>query len=377
MRPRKILKRKFDKSFATLVKAWGRQKNIRKEKIKKTKSTSQLPRTLIKNAILLAIIALALSVSPRSRGDAALCGCTRYWCNPGAGDWFDPSNWCPYQDYVPGYGGPICPVDGGITEANVNNGGTAQISGLAQTAHACEVFLGRNNSTESGTLSVNHGTLEQCNVMWVGYYGKGTLSITNGGLVTTPVEAYVAAYSGSNGAATVDGSNPDGRKSTWTVNGEYGLFVAGTNTAAGGTGLLTVSNQGRVNAANVHVYKSGTLTGNGMVSTSNGTTTIDGTLVPRGTLTIDGNLTFANPNANMQCDVTSNSWDRAEVSGAATLNGKLSVTLNGFFTGDFPLLHASGLTGQFSSYSFTYTGCLAPSIRYINGDVILHVEATC
>ena len=277
---------------------------------------------------------------------------------------------------MPGCGEqPVCPIDQGITEADINNGGTAQISGLTQTARACETFIGYH-SGQSGKLSVDHGTLDMCNEMHVGYQGTGGLSITNGGLVTTIVGADIAAIADSNGAATVDGSNPDGRKSTWTVNGG-GLYVGGDNTTAGGTGLLTVTNQARVTAANVRLWKSGTLTGNGTVTTTNGTT-IDGTLAPSGTLTIVGGLSFGTL-ANMRCNVTSSSWDRAEVSGAATLDGKLSVTMTGTFTtpADFPLLHASGLTGQFSSYSFTYTGCLSPSIRYIDGYVYLHVESTC
>jgi|GEM_PF-1965836 len=324
----------------------------------------------------LAIAALVLSASPSSRGDAALCGCTRYWCNSGAGDWFDPLNWCPYQDYVPGCGEqPVCPIDNGITEANINNGGEAQITSTTTTAHACEVFLGRNNSTESGALTVNHGTLNQCNDMFVGYYGKGTLSIKNGGSVSTLAGASIGAAAGSNGSATVDGTS-----STWTVTISGGgavLRVGGILNGQGGTGLLTVINGGTVNADSVYVYKSGTLTGNGTVNTSSGMT-IDGTLAPSGTLTIGGNLSVGTL-ANMRCNVSSTSVDKAEVSGTATLNGKLSVTLNGFFTGDFPLLHASTLSGQFSSYSFTYTGCLSPSIvyDYVNGYVKLHVESTC
>ena len=93
---------------------------------------------------------------------------------------------------------------------------------------------------------------------------------------------------------------------------------------------------------------------------------------------MNGNLSFG-ANASMRCNASSTSVDNAQVSGTATLGGKLSVTLNGFFTGDFTLLHSSTLTGQFGSYSFTYTGCLSPSIvyHYDTGDVILHVVSTC
>jgi T5SS/PEP-CTERM-associated repeat protein len=346
----------------------------------KTKSVSETARKLTKKLILLAIIALALSVSPRSRADASLCGCLRSWDNSGAGDWFDPSNWAPYHDYLPSCGGPICPEDGGTTEADINNGGTAQISTLAQTAQACEVFIGKD-SGQSGNLSVDHATLDQCNDMWVGYYGKGTLKITNGGLVTTIAGGFIAGEPDSSGTATVDGTNPDGRKSTWTVIGA-GVGVGGTGGSVGGTALLTVTNQAQVSADNVHVWKSGTLTGNGTVTTTNGPTTVDGTLAPSGTFTINGNLTFGSIAANMRCNVSSTSVDNSQVSGRALLNGKLSVTVS--VTGDFTLLHAAnGFNNtQFSSYSFTYTGCLSASVSYRNNndgssDVILHVISTC
>jgi T5SS/PEP-CTERM-associated repeat protein len=323
----------------------------------KTKSASQTPRRLTRNAILLAITALALSASPRSRA-IELCGCVRNWDNPSASDWFAPSNWAPYHDYIPGCGEqPVCPVDGGTTEANINNGGTAQISGLAQTAHACEVFLGKE-SGYSGNLSVNHGTLDQCNEMWVGYQGKGTLSITNGGLVTSLGGASIASLTGSNGTATVDGTNPDGRKSTWTViNG--GMYVGGRNTGAGGTGLLTVTNDARVTAMSVNVYKSGTLTGNGTVSATTDGATIDGTLAPSGTLTIDGNLSFGTF-GTMQSNVVPSSADSLNLSGIAFLDGRLSVTMTGDFSSApsrYTLLHANSVDPNhltFSSVSIKY-----------------------
>jgi T5SS/PEP-CTERM-associated repeat protein len=346
----------------------------------KTKSISETAPKLTTKLILIAIAALALSVSPRSRADAALCGCLRHWDNLNTGDWFDPLNWAPYHDYVPGCGGPICPIDGGTTEADINNGGTAQITTLAQTARACEVFIGKD-SGQSGNLSVDHATLEQCNEMWVGYGGKGTLKITNGGLVTTPAGANVAAMAGSNGAATLDGSNPDGRKSTWTVNGG-GMYVGGTNAIAGGTALLTVTNEGRVNAANVQVWGSGTLTGNGIVTATNGTT-IGGTLTPRaGTLTIVGDLTFGS-DATMECNVVPAAADNVSVSAVASLDGKISVTMTGstFTAGTtYTLLHAAGGFDP-NHHMFRYmsikpgTGdCFTPIINYDANNVYLYLS---
>lgn len=174
---------------------------------------------------LLTITVLAILASPRSRADQ-VCNCLRFWDNLGTGDWFDPSNWGPNHNGVPGCAGVSCPPLSGASEVDIDNGGVAQISGLTQTAHACETFLGKD-SGQSGNLSLDHATLDMCSPMHVGYQGKGTLSIKNGGLVSTLFVADIAAAAGSNGSVTVDGANPDGRKSTWTVTGGAGALSRG------------------------------------------------------------------------------------------------------------------------------------------------------
>lgn len=338
----------------------------------KTKSRPQTPsKPSWKNAIQLTIAASALCASPGSRGDAN-CNdlATTHWINPGTGDWFDPLNW------VLDVNGNHA-VPSSISPTSIKNGGTASVSTTNQTAYACSLVLGEL-SGQNGNLSVNGGTLNTSSPLTVGSEGSGKLTITNGGVVTTNFGGFIGASVGSNGAVTVDGTN-----STWTINGDSvgaGMYVGGTNQSSGGTGLLTVTSGGTVSAAVVYLYKSGTLTGNGTVKGTNGTT-IEGTLGPSGTLTITGNLSFGQF-ANMRCNVSSTSVDNAQVSGIATLNGKLSVTVN--VSGDFTLLHADGGLNftEFSSYSFTYTGCLSPSIVYHNnsdgsGDVILHVPSTC
>ena len=85
--------------------------------------------------LLLAITALALTASPDSRADAE-CNCLTIWTNTGAGDWFNSSNW---STQVPTCTGGICPPLNGPVEAQINNGGTAQIT--TSGASACEVFL--------------------------------------------------------------------------------------------------------------------------------------------------------------------------------------------------------------------------------------------
>src|SRR6202035_1844489 len=152
---------------------------------------------------------------------------------------------------------------------------------------------------------------------FIGEGGTGTLTITQGTVTSATVS--IASQTGSSGSATVDRTF-----STLPVSVE--VDVVGTTNAAGGTGLLTLTNGGTVTAASVHAWKSGTLTGNGTVSTTSGMT-IDGTLAPSGTLTISGNLSFG-ANANMSCNVSSTSVDNAQVSARALLNGKLSVKVN-------------------------------------------------
>jgi hypothetical protein len=331
----------------------------------KTKYASQTAaKPSWKSAILLAITALVLCAAPAvALGNVCPAGAT-CWTDS-TGSWFTDGNW---SNHV-----PTSTID-----AYINNGGFAQIYLQTPSASAKSLTLG-DGISDSGTVGVgsnNYGTLAVGDTIVVANKGTGTLKIASGGTATS-AGASIAAQSGqlwtSNGSASVDGS------STWTVSGE--VDVGGTTSSAGGTGLLSVTNGGTVSAgSSVHVWNSGTLSGNGTVrvNSGSGTVLVDGTLAPSGTLTISGNLRFNSSAANMRCNVSSTSVDNAQVSGIATLNGKLSVTVNA--TGDFTLLHAAnGLNGsKFSSYSFTYTaGCLSASISYGSSDVILHVVSTC
>lgn len=278
---------------------------------------------------------------------------------------------------MPDCGQGNCP--GHPVEAQINNGGTAQITAPTPTAYVCQLFLAYNTSTESGNLSVNHGTLHMCNEIFVGYHGKGSLSITNGGIVSTlPVGASIASLTGSNGTVTVDGQYQDGTKSQWIVSGA--IYLGGTINAGGGTGLLKVTNSATITATSVLVYGSGTLTGNSTVSTTSGTT-VFGTLQPSGgRLTIVGDLTFSGSAPLMESNVVPASADNVYVSsGAATLAGRVKVTMTGTFTPGttYTLLHAdNGRFGTFSSVSISYpTGQgFTPIIRYDANNVYLYLE---
>jgi len=344
----------------------------------KKKSASQTAQKLTNKVILLAITALALYASPSTRG-IEVCNQILFssWTTPGAANWFDSPNWCG--------GVPLC-----HSFTCISNGGTAQV-GTGTTANACETFLGQyqcdpfscpNSRGSSGNLSVDGGTLNTCNELHVGYQGMGTLKITNGGLVSTTGGADIAAGAASNGAATVNGAT-----SQWTVTG--GLYVGGTNGTPGGTGLLTLSNGGKVSVANVYVYQSGTLAGNGRVDATNGTT-VDGTLAPSGggtTLTFGGALGL-NILATTQCNVTPqdpSTTPQVSVSGQVSLGGRLSVTMTGDFSSAptrFTLLNAGSVNSShrtFDSTSITYptNQCWTPQITYVtdnNGQYHVYLD---
>jgi T5SS/PEP-CTERM-associated repeat protein len=320
----------------------------------KTKSTSQIPRAFSRNAILLAVTGFALCASPGSRGDE-VCNPIIHssWINSGTGDWFDSSNWC---------GG--VPIDHAFT--CISNGGTAQITQADPTAKACEAFLGQfacgpgcPNPGNSGNLSVDGGTLDTFSELHIGYGGTGKLTIKNSGVVNT-FGADIGAVAGSNGSASVD------TNSQWTITGTNGLALGGTINVQGGTGLLSVTNSGKVTAAPVHVWKSGTLTGNGTLSvgsTGTGTATVDGTISrSSGTLTITGNLSLTSSAATQYSVTPQDPLNQAgvSVSGTVSLDGRLLVTMTGTFTPgtQFTLLYAAGGIDPnhptFSSVSITF-----------------------
>jgi T5SS/PEP-CTERM-associated repeat protein len=318
-------------------------------------------------------------IPPGSRGDP---DCQQmlfaHWINPGTADWVDASNWIndSMQHVVPTCESP----------AEISDGGGAVIH-PSQTASSCELFLGRVGGSvpQVGQLTVNSGTLNTCKELHVGFGGTGKLAISNGGAITTALAADIAAEAGSTGAAEVDGTN-----SKWEVDG-IGMYVGGTSSGAGGTGLLIVSNEGIVEVLGVpntsgvvHVYPSGTLTGNSTISATNGTT-IEGTIAPygvEGTLTIGGDITFSGQAATLECNVRpydDPTIPQVAVSGAADVGtlSRVSVTMTGDFSSaanHYILLHAAdGLRGSFLTVSIKYPTdeTWAPKITYDGNNVYL------
>jgi hypothetical protein len=123
-----------------------------------------------KNAILLAVAAFALSAS--SAFSQSQCLQITTW-RGGTGSWFTASNW--------NNGVPTSSIN-----AQINNGGTAQINGGIPVAYACSLTLGAN-AGDAGNVSLDAvgggGTLNVTNAVSVGVNGTGGLTLSNGAKV--------------------------------------------------------------------------------------------------------------------------------------------------------------------------------------------------
>ncbi|MFG1395257.1 autotransporter domain-containing protein, partial [Xanthobacter agilis] len=110
-------------------------------------------------------------------------------------------------------------------------------------ARAGEVIDGGTTVTVPGTYSSPWNVDD---VLYVGYSGTGTLTIEDGGTVTSET-AYIGFSSGSSGTVTVTGA--DSSWDTWI----YDLYVGYY-----GTGTLTISDGGTVTSRSGYIgYKSG------------------------------------------------------------------------------------------------------------------------
>ncbi len=128
---------------------------------------------------------------------------TTSWLVDGAGDWFVSGNW-------------NAGVPGAATNAQINNGGTAQI--VDASAAARNFSLG-NMFEGSGTLEVLGGAAA-FNDIDVGLVGAGALSIGNGGQVSVAANGIIGDGPESSGTATVHGATLSGSTSaalTWVT----------------------------------------------------------------------------------------------------------------------------------------------------------------
>jgi len=168
----------------------------------------------------------------------------------------DANGWLAYVDGSTG----TATVDGaGSVWANsvsvsVGYGATGMLS--VQNGGRVESAWGDLGYSSSGvgtaTVDGAGSTWTNSGGLYVGRYGAGTLNVLNGGSVSN-TRGYLGYETTGTGTATVDGAG-----STWTNTAA--LYVGGSATAAGGTGLLTVQNDGLVHAGTLlKVWDAGTV----------------------------------------------------------------------------------------------------------------------
>jgi T5SS/PEP-CTERM-associated repeat protein len=129
-------------------------------------------------------------------------------------------------------------LDGGIETMTVSAGGTL-------ISHN-DTYIGGNLSSVGSLTVTGLTSLADSNdggtddVLVVGYAGEGTLSILNGGRVESEI-SMIGQIAGATGTANVGDGNA---QANWNVGGS--LYVGGSDTQVGGTGLLNINSQGTV-----------------------------------------------------------------------------------------------------------------------------------
>ncbi|PYK10777.1 MAG: hypothetical protein DME65_08870, partial [Verrucomicrobia bacterium] len=163
-----------------------------KELIKPTHVASRFVQNCLRTKVTALILTLLL-VTPT-------VGMAQTIWTDGTGDWFLGTNWS-------------AGVPNSSTQAQINNGGTAQIT--TSGAGAASVLLGWNDVSELGNLNISGaGRLTVQQDLAVGGLGNGAFNITGGAQVSDfsgEVGYTVTSHPGVIGNATVDGAG-----SSWT-----------------------------------------------------------------------------------------------------------------------------------------------------------------
>lgn len=165
------------------------------------------------------------------------------WINPGVGDWFDPANWD--ASFVPGP----------FTRFEIDNGGTARVTNGGH-ATPYDGVIGTSLG-DSGAIEITGPgtTWTSLSGLSVGYFGRGTLTVSNGATVSAGDGYSIGTQSGSTGLVIVTGA------------GSSLSISSGLNVGFGGTGTLDISNGGSVSAGYANI---------GANFGSNGVVTVDG-----------------------------------------------------------------------------------------------------
>jgi T5SS/PEP-CTERM-associated repeat protein len=129
------------------------------------------------------------------------------------------------------------PNGNGALGAGFNSAGSLTIQDGIKV-NSTDAFIGYNSGSTGTATVTGTGSTWTNNGLYVGNFGSGTLSITNGGTVSTAWFGYVGYNPGSRGLVAVDGAG-----SAWN-NGDsldVGYSGSGTLSIAGGGGVTATS----------------------------------------------------------------------------------------------------------------------------------------
>ncbi len=241
--------------------------------------------------------------------------------------------------------------DGVDMGANYTGVGTVTVDGagsqwITDTSGSSWLYVGDYGD---GTLTISNGGIVNSATSIIGNYdGSGAVIVTGSGSQWTNSSELVVAYEGGTGDLTIaDGgvvSSADsfigddggigtvtvtGTGSTWTISGE--LLVGDYD--YDGSGTLNISSGAEVIGVDAVINSMSTLSGDSRLTlnSGNGILTNYGIIAPGnsiGTLTVDGDVVFENGSMfEVEIDNAGNS-DKLDVSGDVTINGGSTLTIN-------------------------------------------------
>jgi len=217
----------------------------------------------------------------------------------------------------------------------------AQVSTSGNTA-----YIGYAAGSQ-GSVEVTGGSRwDEHGPIYVGNYGQGSLVISDGGQVYSQ-KGKIARHEGSEGQVTVTGEG-----SLWHITD--GLYIGGGSSSAGGDGILTVADGGKVYVGGqLVVWPTGRLAGDGEVEA--GRLVATGTIAPGGsvgTMTVHGDLVFE-PNSVYEVEISNDgSSDKLVVVGDVNIVGgtvKAIQTDTIVGTRQYRIIEANAVSGEFDT----------------------------
>ena len=121
-----------------------------------------------------------------------------------------------------------------------------------------DLLLG-SESIGNGTVVVDAGTLDVTGNLTVAFLGTASLSVIDGGIVTTSDSAGVGQTVGSDGQVTVGILGGAGAASSWTITNTLTIGHGDAGQAAIDSGLVTVATGSTLTATNINIEDGGTL----------------------------------------------------------------------------------------------------------------------